>query len=114
MTLQKGVVNQGSEISAHLMQRDPVLTAVRTIQGQLEQQTRLLQSLQQEIIALRETQSTYHATLTKLERQMRWARWMRGVRGAIFGLFWLGMAAILAYYWRDLSTLWSDWSRFIL
>jgi len=114
MTLQKQVGGQRGEIPAQLTHGDPLLTAVGTIQRQLEQQARLLQNLQQEVIALRETQSAYHETLIKLERQLRWTRWVRRVRGTIFGLFWLGVAAILAYYWSDLSTLWNDWSRFIL
>jgi hypothetical protein len=114
MTLQRPVGGQRGEIPAQVTQGEPPLGAGETIQRQLEQQARLLQALHLEIIALRETQSAYHVTLTKLEKQMRWARWVRRVRGAIFGLFWLGVAAILAYYWQDLSTLWNDWSRFIL
>ncbi|MBX3011913.1 MAG: hypothetical protein KF832_10430 [Caldilineaceae bacterium] len=93
---------------------EPSLAALLTIQAQVEKQTDLLHAIQQELIALRETQQTYQATMASLDRQMRWARWVRRMRGAIALLFWLGVAAVIAYYWAEISQLWEDIARFIL
>ena len=93
---------------------DPTVATLAAIQRQLAEQTHLLRAMQQELLELRTTQATNGATIVKLERQLRWARWVRRIRTTLFALFWLGVVAILAYYWTDLSIIWQQWSTFLL
>lgn len=93
---------------------DPTVATLAAIQRQLAEQTHLLRTMHQELLELRTAQTTSGATIVKLERQLRWARWVRRIRSALFVLFWLGVVAILAYYWTDLSTIWQQWSNFLL
>jgi hypothetical protein len=114
MKFEESTAVQRAEQPTLLQQVDQRLAALAAVPDQLEQQARVLQAMSQELAALRATQTAYHETLIKLDRQMRWTRWWRGIRSAIFWLFWLGVAGILAYYWEDLSNIWDDWARFIL
>ncbi len=88
--------------------------SAETIAAQLVQQSQLIHALHQEVIALRAVQTAQGETIAKLDRYLRWLRWGRRVRGAIVGLFWLGVAAVIAYYWADISKIWTDFARFFL
>lgn len=115
MTFEKPAHRPEAETTlARAPQVDPTVATLLAIQHLLEQQATLLQSISQELVALRETQSTYQGTLAKLDRQLRWARAVKIVRGVIFWLFWLGVAGVIAYYWVDLSTIWQEWANFIV
>lgn len=100
--------------SAQVAPVDPTVVALERMQQQLVEQSRVIQGMGQELAALKAVQAANQVTLDKLERQLRWARWMRRIRSTIFLLFWLGVLAVVFYYWRDLSNLWEDWRRFIL
>lgn len=114
MTLDKPSINPMMATTEQMSLQDPTLAALVTIQQQLEAQATLLRTMNQELASLRESQTVYHTTLTKLDRQLRWTRWVRRIRGIIFLVFWLSAAAIVAYYWADLSQIWNDLARFIL
>ena len=88
--------------------------SAETIAAQLAQQTQLIHALHQEVLALRAAQTAQGETIAQLDRYLRWLRWGRRIRGAIVLLFWLGIAAVIAYYWGDLSRIWEEWSRFLL
>lgn len=114
MTVDNSPLEQATERPVQLPPVDPTAAALATVQRQLAEQTSLLRTLHQELAALRAVQATYSDTVVKLERQLRWARWMRRIRTTLFTLFWLGVVAILAYYWTDLSTIWNNWATFLL
>ena len=114
MTLENTTREQTTDSPAQLPPVDPTVATLAAIQRQLAEQTHLLRAMHQELTELRTAQATNGVTIVKLERQLRWARWMRRLRTTIFALFWLGVVAILAYYWTDLSTIWNNWGTFLL
>lgn len=114
MTVDHAAREQAIDQPTPLPPVDPTVATLAAIQRQLAEQTHLLRAMHQELMDLRTTQTSNGATIVKLERQLRWARWVRRIRTVLFALFWLGVAAILAYYWTDLSTIWYQWSNFLL
>ncbi len=91
----------------------PVAT-VETVSAQLEQQTKVLQAMNQELAALRTVQAAQGETLAKIDRYLRWVRWGRRIRRTFWGLCWLGVAAVIVYYWADLAEIWAELASFLL
>jgi hypothetical protein len=114
MTVERSTLPQPIEPRPPLTPADPTLAVLAEMQHQLKEQTNLLRAMQQELIALRTAQTTHSDTLVTLERQLRWARWRRRVRLTVFGLFWLAVAAVILYYWQDLSGWWNEIARYVL
>lgn len=109
MTIDNAARAQTTDQPAPMPPVDPTVATLAAIQRQLAEQTHVLRAMHQELTELRTAQATNGVTMVKLERQLRWARWMRRIRTTIFALFWLGVVALLAYYWTDLSTTWYYW-----
>lgn len=114
MTIDNTTRAQTTEPPAPMPPGDPTVATLAAIQRQLAEQTHVLRAMHLELTELRTAQATNGVTMVKLERQLRWSRWMRRLRTTIFALFWLGVLAIFAYYWTDLSTIWDNWSTFLL
>lgn len=114
MTVERSTFQQSTEPRTPSPPADPTLAVLAEMQNQLKEQTTLLRTMQQELIALRTAQSTHSDTLVTLERQLRWARWRRRIRLTIYSLFWLAVVATLTYYWRDLSGWWNEIARYVL
>lgn len=114
MTVERSTFQQPTEPHAPLPPTDPTVTVLVEMQNQLKEQTTLLRAMQQELIALRTAQATHSDTLVTLERQLRWARWRRRIRLTLFSLFWLAVAAVILYYWQDLSGWWNEIARYVL
>lgn len=114
MNVDKPTTRSAPELPAPLPPVDPTVAVLVAVQNHLEQQTKLLQKMNEELVAFRATQTTYGETLARMDRHLRWARWGRRIRTLFFTLFWLSIVGITLYYWADLSAMWNDWSRFIL
>lgn len=114
MTFERSALTQPTEPHAPLPPTDPTLAVLVEMQSQLKEQTNLLRTMQQELLALRTAQATHSDTMVTLERQLRWTRWRRLVRTTVAALFWLAVLAVVAYYWSDLSKFWNEIARYIL
>lgn len=114
MNVDKPAPRSAPEVPARVSQGDPTVAVLIAVQNHLEQQTKLLQKMNEELVAFRTTQASYGETLAKMDRHLRWARWGRRIRLLFSALFWLGIVGIVVYYWADLSAMWNDWSRNIL
>jgi transcriptional regulator GlxA family with amidase domain len=114
MTFNKPVTEQETDLSARAPQVDPTVAVLVAVQHHLEEQTKLLQKMNAELATFRAAQTTHTETLARIDRRLRWAVWGRRIRTVIAGVFWLGVAGLLTYYWTDLATIWNDLARFIL
>ncbi|MCE7986729.1 MAG: hypothetical protein DYG89_36610 [Caldilinea sp. CFX5] len=114
MTVERATFQQPTEPRPPVPPPDPTVAVLAEMQNQLKEQTHLLRAMQQELVALRTAQATHSDTLATLERQLRWARWRRRIRLTIFGIFWLAVAAVILYYWQDLSGWWNEIARYVL
>ena len=107
MDLENSLPQEGVESPQLRQQVEKTLAGLSAVSRQLAHQAQLLETMQQELTAIKEAQVVYGDTVTKMDRQLRRARWWRRIGSLIYWLILLGSIGALAYYFVDwANVLW--------